>query len=129
MEKSNRHLFKEGAMIIPGQLSFQNLKVIKLQTQFASEDISVSQYVGAKITGVTSGVEADVILAEATTADDPPTLFIQYTKTGTDNITTEFKNDEEIKANKGITHTTSYSTDVSSAKTATLSATKLATDK
>ena len=30
MEKSNRHLFKEGAMIIPGQLSFQNLKVIKL---------------------------------------------------------------------------------------------------
>ena len=123
MEKSNRHLFKEGAMIIPGQLSFQNLKVIKLQTQFASEDISVSQYVGAKITGVTSGVEADVILAEATTADDPPTLFIQYTKTGTDNITTEFKNDEEIKANKGITHTTSYSTDVSSAKTATLSAT------
>ena len=123
MEKSNRHLFKEGAMIIPGQLSFQNLPTVKLQTQFASEDVDVSQYVGAKITGGTSGVEADVVLAEAASGDDPPTLFIQYTKTGTDNTTTKFKNDEELKADKGITHTTSYSTDVASAKTATLSAT------
>ena len=96
MEKSNRHLFKEGAMIVPGQLSFQGLPTIKLQTQFASEDIDVSQYVGAKITGVTSGVEADVVLAVAATSDDLPTLFIQYTKTGSDNTTTKFKNDEEL---------------------------------
>ena len=79
MEREGRHLFKEGAMIVPGQLSFSKIVAIKLQNQFASEDIETSQYVGAKITGVTSGVEAKVITHSAATDTDPPTLFVQYT--------------------------------------------------
>ena len=122
MEREGRHLFKEGAMIVPGQLSFSKIVAIKLQNQFASEDIETSQYVGAKITGVTSGVEAKVITHSAATDTDPPTLFVQYTKTGTNNKTTKFENNENIKADKGITHTTVYSTDAETATTATTGA-------
>ena len=122
MEREGRHLFKEGAMIVPGQLSFSKIVAIKLQNQIASEDVDTSQYVGAKITGVTSGVEAKVITHSAATDTDPPTLFVQYTKTGTNNKTTKFENNENIKADKGITHTTVYSTDAETATTATTGA-------
>ena len=100
MEKEGRHLFKEGAMIVPGQISFFSTAVIKLQNQFASEDVDTSEYVGAKITGVTSGVEAVVITHSAATATDPATLFIQYTKSATDNKQVTFSSNENIKANK-----------------------------
>ena len=122
MEKEGRHLFKEGAMIVPGQLSSFKANVIKLQNQFASEDVDTSQYVGAKITGVTSGVEAVVITHSAATDTDPPSLFIQYTKGSSSNKSVAFSNGEDIKADKGITHTTAYSADVSSATTATTNA-------
>ncbi len=120
-ETSNRHLFKEGAMVVPGQISSKRIDALKLQNQFSAEDVDTSQYVGKVITGATTGVKAKVITHAASTGDDPPTLFIQYISAGTDNVTTEFANNENISANGGITHTTVYSSDVASATTATAS--------
>ena len=122
-EVSNRHLFKEGAMVVPGQISSGEIAFVKLQNQFASEDISTAQYVGSVLTGATTGVKARVALAAAATGDDPPTLFVHYIAGGTDGTTTVFANGENISANIGITHTTVYSANVNTITTATAAAT------
>ena len=74
----------------------------------------LSQYVGATITGVTSGVTAKVInysVADSTTGD-PDTLFIKYVTTSTaDNSTVVFSDGENISADKIIS---SYAADVAS---------------
>ena len=126
-EQSSKHLFKEGAMVIPGQINYVNTFFsLKLATQFSGEDIDPSTYYNADtpvtITGVTSGVQAQVIGYAVATATEQPVLFLQYVGGGTDNVTTKFQNSENIKANVGITHTSSYSTDIASATTYSTSA-------
>ena len=60
------HIFKEGSMIIPGQVSvLPNYHSLKLASTFATETVDPSQYYSATtpviITGVTSGVTAQVV--------------------------------------------------------------------
>ena len=113
------HLFIEGDMIIPGQISLAPHQTLKLVTTFSGETIDPSQYFNAAspitITGETSGVTAKVTGFSAGTSTDQPLLHISYIDNGTDNISSEFADGENIKANTGITHTTSYDTNVASA--------------
>ena len=88
LEKFGTHMFKEGAMVIPGQSGFTNeYYAVKLQSTFNSNTVAdyVADYVGKTITGATSGVKATVIGYEAATTTDPLTLYVKYTATGTDN--------------------------------------------
>ena len=105
IEKFGTHMFKEGAMVIPGQSGFTNeYYAVKLQSSFNSNPVSgyVSDYIGKTITGATSGVKATVIGFESATTTDPLTLFVKYTQTGTDNTTTVFANNEQIQANGAV---------------------------
>ena len=66
IEKHGSHIFREGAMVVPGQLSFNNqFYTLKLASTFGTETIDPSQYYNATtpviITGVTTGVTAQVI--------------------------------------------------------------------
>ena len=119
METSGRHLFKEGAMVVPGQVGYQQLTFIKLENTFNGESIDVTQYLDETtpiiITGATSGVKAKVIKVAAATTSDPATLFVSTTAAGTDAVSTTFTNGENLSANVGVTHTTSYSIDNASA--------------
>ena len=124
IEKHGNHTFKEGSMVIPGQLSFNNqFFTLKLASTFSSETVDPSQYYNATtpvtITGATTGVTAQVIGFTAATSTDQPLLHLDYVKTGTDNVTTVFADGENISANAGITHTSSYSSGVASATTFT----------
>ena len=132
MEHQGRHLFKEGAMVVPGQISlFSNFEFVKLETLFSSETVDVTQYLNATtpvtLTGATTGVKAKVHLVVAATTEDPPVLYVQYIASGTDNVTTVFANGENLSADVGITHTTSYSAGVASATTVSTSATGFGT--
>ena len=101
IEKFGTHMFKEGAMVIPGQSGFTNeYYAVKLQSTFNSNPVSgyVADYVGKTITGATSGVKATVIGYELATTTDPY-LYVKYTQTGTNNTSTVFANNEEIQAN------------------------------
>ena len=124
IEKQGSHIFEEGAMVIPGRLNV-NLKhySLKLASTFGSETIDPSQYYSATtpvtITGATSGVTAVVIGYDVATATDQPTLYLRYLSVGSDYATAVFADGENISANAGVTHTTSYSTDVASATTYT----------
>ena len=94
IERVGDHLFKQGAMVIPGQVSIDtDYFAVKLTSKSAA---SLSTYNGTTITGGTSGVIAEVIGVEATDGTDPDTLFIKYNKTGSNNTTTSFTDGETI---------------------------------
>ena len=90
---------------------------------FSGETIDPSQYFNddnpVLITGATSGVTAKVVGFTAGTSDEQPLLHIAYQSSGSDFETASFVDGENISANAGITHTTSYATDVASATTFT----------
>ena len=77
---------------------------VKLQSTFNSNPVSayVNDYIGKTITGATSGVKATVIGYESATTTDPLTLYVKYTQTGTDNVSTVFSVNEQIQANGAV---------------------------
>jgi hypothetical protein len=95
-ERLSDHLFEKGAMIIPGEIGYDlEYYAVKL-TSKATADISL--YIGATLTGGTSGVTATCINAVATDGTDPDTLFVKYTSSGTNNTDIKFSNGETINA-------------------------------
>ena len=95
IERVSDHLFEKGAMIIPGEIGFDlDYSAIKL----TSRSSTLANYVGATLTGVTSGVKAIVINSIATDGTDPDTLFVKYTQTGTNNTAKAFTAAETVNA-------------------------------
>lgn len=73
------HVFKEGSVVIPGALSFDtNFTYAKLAPQFNGVDINLSNFLGKKVAGVTSGTIATVVRVEAPVGSDPHTVYVQY---------------------------------------------------
>src|SRR6056300_1900323 len=94
IERVGDHLFKQGAMVIPGQVSIDtNYTSVKLTSKSAS---NISDYNGSTVTGGTSGVVAEVVGVAATDGTDPDTLYVKYNKTGTDNVDTVFADSETL---------------------------------
>ena len=127
IESQGSHIFKEGSVVIPGQVSYSdNYTTLQLNSTFGGEDVVPSQFYNATspvtITGSTTGVKAKVIGFQAGTSTTQPILFVQYISVGTDNATNKFNDAENITADTTITHTTSYSSGVASATTFTTSA-------
>jgi hypothetical protein len=122
VERHGNHMFKEGSIVIPGQLSYSDdYPTLQLTSTFADEEIDPSQFFDSTnpvtVTGVTSGVKAYVTGYQAATATTQPILYLNYYKTGSDNSSTTFSDGENITADKAITHTTGYASGVASATT------------
>ena len=127
IEQQGNHVFKEGSVVIPGQVSYSDAYYsLALESTFGGEDVRPSQYYNATtpvtLTGVTSGVKAQVIgYAEGSTTSQPY-LYVQYVQTGTDNNTGVFSDSENIIADSVVTHTTSYAANIASGTTFSSSA-------
>ncbi len=85
-ESLSNHLFKDGAMIIPGYIA-QDIKCdcIKLETiNSVGEKISLflTDFIDTTITGAVSGAKALVIHSETEVGTDKNTLYIKYIKSG-----------------------------------------------
>jgi hypothetical protein len=82
IERFGRHVFKNGAMVIPGQLSIDTrVSAVKLQT--TSVDLEEVFSTGNVIvTGATTGVQATVVKAIPAEGSDVPTLIVKFTKAG-----------------------------------------------
>ncbi len=92
IERFGRHMFQEGSVVIPGQVTYAKLVTnIQLSSTFAGETIVPSQYYNATnpviITGATSGMQAKVIGFQEGTATTQPLLIVQYLNSGSDNAT------------------------------------------
>ena len=83
------HVFKEGAMVIPGQAAIDTqIGYVKLESTYASinADTLVENFVGLTIEN-TTGLQAEVIHYTKSSGADPATLFVRYKNSG--NSTTQ----------------------------------------
>ena len=97
IERVGDHLFKQGAMIIPGQVSIDtNYTAVKLTSKSA---LLLSTYLNTTVTGNSSGVVGTVVKVDVTDGTDPDTLYVKYSKTGTNNTSYVFTNGETITSN------------------------------
>ena len=92
IERFGDHMFKQGAMVIPGQVGLDtSYYALKLTSKSAA---SINTYLNTTLTGASSGVVADIVGVAATDGTDPDTLFVKYNKTGSNNTAIEFTDGE-----------------------------------
>lgn len=83
--RQGNSLFKEGAMVVPGQISFDtNLKYVKLTAKYLGVDTKsyLLSLIGKTIIGSDSGVSAQIIQATKGTSTDPDMLYVKYIDSG-----------------------------------------------
>ena len=109
IENVGSHLFKDGAMVIPGQVGYDlETDAIMLQESFLGADVELyrTQLEGKIITGLTSGVKAKVLfsISETDSSKGYITLYIKYIESGgTQNDQTTFTNNEQLVTDTEIT--------------------------
>ncbi len=98
------HVFKEGAMVIPGQISVDTkIKYIKLENTYDSvlADTILASYVDKIITNApddtTQGLRAKVIFYSKAEGSDAPTLFVRYINSGDDTVTKQYSNSDVLR--------------------------------
>jgi len=101
IEKFGQHFFKEGAKVIPGNISFNSFfYAVQLDNNYQGVpvDAYVSQLVGRKITGQTSGVTAVVekVLLSTESERQTTTLYLNYLSSNTQNNSTQQFSDGEL---------------------------------
>ena len=110
VEKFGRHFFKEGSQIIPGGTFYDgSYFAVKIDPNFLN--IPVNSYTKflvdnkIKIQGETSGVEATVVnrLTASESIDGFDTLYVKYSKSGSDGTTRTFQDGENLITLSGIT--------------------------
>ncbi len=107
IEQFGHHFFKEGSMVIPGQIGYDSqYYAIQLEDTFLGIPLSeyLDKLVGKKIIGQTSGVEAKVVNYLLSTKSDRGkyTLYIKYTKSGNDYVSNVFNDGENLVATTDI---------------------------
>ena len=109
VENVGAHLFKDGAMVIPGQVGYDlNVDAIMLQESFLGADVELyrTQLTGKIIEGLTTGVKAKVLYSISSTESDKGyiTLYVKYIESGgDDNADTTFQNNEQLITDQEIT--------------------------
>ena len=103
------HMFKQGAMVIPGQASIETVSdinggtdYVKLQSIYNGVAIEtfLSDLDGETIEG-TSGLQAQVILTQSAEGSDPSTIYVRYTNSGTNTTTKTFAAGEVLSTSDG----------------------------
>jgi len=95
IERVSDHFFEKGAMVIPGEISYDlDYRAIKL-TSFTGSS-TLSNFVGKTFKGATSGVLGVIVNSVVTDGVDPDTLFVKYLNSGSSNTAIAFTNSEII---------------------------------
>ena len=98
VENLARANFKQGSVVVPGELIVdREYNYVKVSS--FTNNLQITDYIGKKMTGNTSGVIATVLNATAATTTDSATLFVKYESGGTNNTQQTFVEGETITAN------------------------------
>lgn len=87
IERQGNHFFKEGAMVIPGHVSYDTkVKHVKLTAKYNGVDTNgyVLNLIGKTFVGQTSGAQAEIITASKATTADANMVFVKYIQSGKD---------------------------------------------
>ena len=109
IENVGAHLFKDGAMVIPGQVGYDlNVDAVMLQESFLGADVELyrTQLENKIITGLTSGVKAKVLFSVSETDSEKGyiTLYVKYIESGGDEQAQQtFTNNEQLITDDEIT--------------------------
>ena len=100
VEQFGNHIFKEGSVVIPGQLSYDNpFYAVEIESTFNGNPISLyfDQLLDKTIRGSNSGVSARVVYLLNNTNSERGnyTLYIQYLESGGENFTNKVFDDGE----------------------------------
>ena len=108
IEKFGQHFFKEGAKVIPGNTTYNQLYyAVELNNTYLgiSIDAYINQLVGSKITGQTSGVSAVVnnFLLSSDSERGNVTLYVSYLNSSiSNNSTSQFLDGENLYCDVNI---------------------------
>ncbi len=108
------HVFKQGAMVIPGQISIDNkAQYVKLNPLYAGVAVEtfLSNLEGKILVG-SSGLKAEVIKTQSQETTEPTTIYVRYKNSGTNTTTKTFAPDEVITTEDSV-----YSVQVSPLET------------
>lgn len=139
IEKFGQHFFKEGAMVIPGQIAYDpNYTYVQINQSHLGIPIStyIENFVGRLIKGQTSGVIAKVekILTNVESENSNYTLYVKYVSSSNSNFTTSTFNDGEnlisleniVYVGSSIRENSTFATSISTNSTGVGSAVKIA---
>ena len=129
VERHGRHIFKEGSMVIPGDLAYDmQYDFIKVQSTFNAQNVESyrADFVNKIITGSESGVKAKVLGTLAATSTTPLTLYIKYEDSGTSNESLAFSIGENVTS-LNADNTTAKNPDLTTNQTTELTASLLTT--
>lgn len=103
--RTGDHLFKQGAMVIPGQISLdldaEYIKLVPLYNGVAVETF-INQLQDATIVGQSQSLKATVIKVQSSSPTDPTTLYVRYINSGNNGTTKRFANGEVITTADGL---------------------------
>ncbi len=109
IERHGNAIFKQGAMVIPGQASVETITdqnngsdYVKLQALYSGVAVEtfISSLEGATIIG-SSGVTAQIVKVQNLEQTEPTTIYVRYTNSGTNGTTKTFSNSEVITTEDG----------------------------
>ena len=111
MESIGQHFFKEGAMVIPGQVGYDlQVQAVILQQSFLGVDVETyrTQLNGQIIEGITTGIKAKVLYSIPSTESTRGyvTLYVKYVESGDTTSGTgikKFQPNEQLLAESEIT--------------------------
>jgi hypothetical protein len=99
IQRHGDNIFKDGAMVIPGQVSVNtSYNYVKIQQTYNGV-LAASysdQLVGKVLVGSITGIRAEVRKVVHTDGVDPETIFVNYLSSGTNNLTKVFINNENL---------------------------------
>jgi hypothetical protein len=97
------HMFKDGAQVIPGELSYTNRYHFAKLSAFSTS--TAAALVGTVFTGGTNGVVAEVLNATEASTTQAATIYLKYTKTATTGTINRFVSGESLTGDSGETAT------------------------
>ncbi|UTS52177.1 virulence associated protein [Synechococcus phage BUCT-ZZ01] len=100
IERHGKHIFREGSMVIPGQVSYDDkFYYARVLSTFGVTPITaayLNQLVGVTVVGETSGVSGEIVHYELASGTDPITIYIKYKDSGADQETKQFAINEVL---------------------------------
>ena len=113
IEDVGSHLFKEGSVVIPGQITYLSAySAIQIESEFLGIPISLylDKLIGKIIEGETSGVKAKIInsITDSESDRDNYTLYLEYLESGFDGSTSTFLDNEVLLTQDSINYATTF---------------------
>lgn len=113
IESFGKYAFKQGEMVIPGEVGLNTkLNYVKLSSvsEVAINDgndivykkYDISQLVGQKVIGLTSGVVATILSSKEATETTADTIYVNYITSGNSNTEPTFRQGETLEVVDGV---------------------------